>query len=475
VSRRLLAVALWWGLTGSASCVVGGEIVGRDPVRMCLGEGPAAVARASACAAPGTDPAYVGAFWEEHLRLQGVDPLSDFFTTARWSGGGQGTPHTVTYSFPSDGFGGITGWMTSQNVLHWQMSEWFGSVQNGKSLFRQMFDRWEALSGARYIEVSDDNAAWGSSGGATRGDIRIVSVAMDGPGNIWAYNFFPNNGDMVIDSSDDFGLSFGNYRAFRNLIAHENGHGMGVLHVCPANATKIMEPFIVTNYDGPQHDDIRAMQRHYGDTLEPNDGWATATSLGSLQSGGSLVVRDVSIDNPLPGPNQDVDWYRVTLESAAEVSVTVVPVGFAYPNTAQAGENCPSGSLIDSKSVLDLSFAIFGSDGTTQLVSVDQTSFGEGESLDRFATAGGAFYLRVRAAESAMGTPPQMYQCLIRSEAGACPGDANGDRVVNFLDLNIVLGQFGQAGIGLPGDVTGDGRVDFLDLNLVLSYFSSVC
>lgn len=60
-------------------------------------------------------------------------------------------------------------------------------------------------------------------------------------------------------------------------------------------------------------------------------------------------------------------------------------------------------------------------------------------------------------------------------DGGACPGDANGDRVVNFADLNIVLSEFGQSGSGLQGDVTGDGIVNFADLNLVLSNFGVTC
>ncbi len=52
-------------------------------------------------------------------------------------------------------------------------------------------------------------------------------------------------------------------------------------------------------------------------------------------------------------------------------------------------------------------------------------------------------------------------------------GDTNGDGVVNFVDLNMVLSQFGQAGQGLAGDVTGDGSVNFADLNAVLSSFGA--
>ncbi len=56
-----------------------------------------------------------------------------------------------------------------------------------------------------------------------------------------------------------------------------------------------------------------------------------------------------------------------------------------------------------------------------------------------------------------------------------CPGDTNGDRRVDFQDLNTVLSQFGQSGIGLAGDVTGDGVVNFVDLNIVLGAFGAIC
>ncbi len=63
-----------------------------------------------------------------------------------------------------------------------------------------------------------------------------------------------------------------------------------------------------------------------------------------------------------------------------------------------------------------------------------------------------------------------------RVTATPCPGDANGDRVVDFLDLNLVLSFFGQSvTAGTSGDLNGDGAVDFLDLNIVLSFFGTAC
>ncbi len=60
---------------------------------------------------------------------------------------------------------------------------------------------------------------------------------------------------------------------------------------------------------------------------------------------------------------------------------------------------------------------------------------------------------------------------------GPCPGDTNGDRVIDFADLNTVLGQFGQTAPpgALAGDVNNDGFVSFTDLNIVLGAFGEAC
>jgi hypothetical protein len=52
-------------------------------------------------------------------------------------------------------------------------------------------------------------------------------------------------------------------------------------------------------------------------------------------------------------------------------------------------------------------------------------------------------------------------------------GDATGDGVVNFADLNAVLSQFGTSGQLAEGDVNCDGVVNFADLNAVLSNFGA--
>jgi hypothetical protein len=51
------------------------------------------------------------------------------------------------------------------------------------------------------------------------------------------------------------------------------------------------------------------------------------------------------------------------------------------------------------------------------------------------------------------------------------PGDVDGDNVVDFMDLNLVLSSFGMGGPCLAGDLNADESVDFGDLNTVLSAY----
>lgn len=53
-----------------------------------------------------------------------------------------------------------------------------------------------------------------------------------------------------------------------------------------------------------------------------------------------------------------------------------------------------------------------------------------------------------------------------------CPGDLDGDRVVDFDDLVIVMGSYG---VDSGGDVDGDGDTDFADLVELLAYYGLTC
>lgn len=53
--------------------------------------------------------------------------------------------------------------------------------------------------------------------------------------------------------------------------------------------------------------------------------------------------------------------------------------------------------------------------------------------------------------------------------------DINNDGATDFVDLNIILAQFGQQGEGLLADLNNDNVVDSIDLNIVLALFAAPC
>lgn len=70
-------------------------------------------------------------------------------------------------------------------------------------------------------------------------------------------------------------------------------------------------------------------------------------------------------------------------------------------------------------------------------------------------------------------TSPYIAKWDIAGSPITCAGDLTGDARIDLADLNLVLGNFGQA--TTHGDATGDGVVDLADLNTVLASFGLNC
>ena len=342
----------------------------------------------------------------------------DFNLAQRWSttatnGSGlvNGQPTVLTYSFIPDGTsipsasglpGGASNLVSFLNGIYGGPTVW-------QAVFAQIFARWSALSGIDYVyEPQDDGAVHGSVGGVlgVRGDLRIGGVGLDGTNGVLAYNYFPDVGDMVIDTSDAFYNNTGsNSLALRNVLSHEHGHGIGLAHVCPVSQTKLMEPFVSFAFDGPQHDDIRAVQSFYGDTREPNNSVAAAATLTGVTATTS-TVGDLSISAA-----SDVDWYAISAPNPGmELNVTLRPTGSTYLSGPQnASGSCSAGSTLNSLTIADLDVAVFDKNGVTQLAAADFTGAGQNELLGATFLPSGAgnYFVRVRGSGS---TSPQSYE-----------------------------------------------------------------
>lgn len=135
-------------------------------------------------------------------------------------------------------------------------------------------------------------------------------------------------------------------------------------------------------------------------------------------------------------------WFRVTFETTADFRLLYV-VDFLDGN----------GEFV----VYDWGGCITGPFGCSR--RVDQVAW-----YGAFESAGDAMYVDNLRAEG------------VRA-CRNCAGDATGDCVSDFGDLNLVLSNFGRTvePVGITGDLNGDGLVDFADLNLVLSNFGNGC
>ncbi|MFQ5591153.1 MAG: matrixin family metalloprotease, partial [Phycisphaerae bacterium] len=266
-----------------------GETPTRPPTSNGVSDTPVAV-----CFAPGT-PREVMARVHAAIFPREFNG-SRYFTGGSWSGIGE--PTIITWSLVPDGLfiSGDVGEPGSPSALFARMDSLFGNRSLWINLIQFSLERWAQLTGVQYVRVTapgvdwDDGAPWGSSGSAARGDVRIAMHNIDGDAGILAYNFFPQNGDMVLDEGESWQDSLESFRFLRNVIMHEHGHGLGLGHVCTGISAQLMNPFLNLSFDGPQHDDIRGGQRQHGDPFEPDNTVTEATDLGVVEHGAPLDV-----------------------------------------------------------------------------------------------------------------------------------------------------------------------------------------
>jgi hypothetical protein len=360
------------------------------------------------CFAPGTPPEVIAAFYAEHPEFAPGD--SRYQLGTRWTGS-QGDPKALTWSFVPDGINVDGG----PSVLFQRMDNLFsgyGGRATWIAKFQACFDRWQALAGLTYTRKKnsagddwDDGASFpGSAGGTYRGDCRIGARNIDGPNGVLAYDWYPQTGDMVMDSSENWAAGgFGNdFRFLRNTVTHEHGHGIGLAHICPAAGLWLMEPYLNESFDGPRHDDVRGAQRHYGDPYEGNNTYTAATNLGTLPHGTNLTL------GPVPTPDipfgsvlsidadGELDWFKFTVSfSSARVTVSVTPKGTTYDSSPET-QDCTGGNMVNSLTIANLNVQLIGTNGSTVLATADTQPAGSPETISGYIlSASGTYYIKV--------------------------------------------------------------------------------
>lgn len=379
------------------------------------------------CLHPDTPPEQV----EEILRMLPtyLPGSSKFERVERWTitategaaVGGVGDPITLLWSIVPDGTT-IDGPAGSVSNLIANFNAKFGSSIWRDRIKDALEVQWGKAIGITYIEVTDDGASHPGFPGVVgvRGDVRIGGRSItELPAGVIAYNFYPSGGgDMVIDTGESGafwtgGGPAGSHRNLRNTVSHEHGHGQGLAHVIPTNATKLMEPFLSASYLGPQDDDIRGGQKNYGDCYENNDDAASATPFDTLVFTGNVdAVRFLSLDRP-----GDDDWYRFDWTEGDTVTLSIDPVGSIY----NVGPDGGAAVRVVTDSVFNLSFQIYQSDGTTLLATANSAPIQQTETLTDFilpAPSPDPFFL-VRVYKEVGPTGMQRYDMFIEVDTSS--------------------------------------------------------
>ena len=369
-------------------------------------------------------------------------------TTTNGSGLTQGQPTTLTWGIVLDG-ATIEPQITGESSATSSLIAFFDSLsaylpvtggsdltqRNWYPIFSNSFDRIAALSGVDFVDqaITTSQTIPTTGGSASTPDILIGGHSIDGQsgGNILAYNFFPNVGDMVIDTDN---LTFFNDTSLnsvgpRNVIMHEAGHGLGLSHVESSDANFLMEPFITTAFDGPQLDDILALQRGYGDVLEKsggNDTSVTATNLGTITSGSTVsrgtlgsttVVAASATDFVSIDDESDVDFFKFTVTAASTVTLTLTPRGTTYMQGPQTDPATPQTSF-NSAAQSDLTLML-DTNGTSPLTTANATGLGGIEAISNFYVgAAGTYFARITGATT---DKIQLYGLDVAVSAGTAP------------------------------------------------------
>jgi Matrixin len=341
--------------------------------------------------------------------------------------GRRGTGLTLTYSFVPDGTSlpSGNGEPATPSDLFARFNAVYGSPSVWQPIIRNAVELWGANSGITFVYepgangTSDDGAAHPSSPGLTnvRGDIRIGGHRINGNGGVLAYNYFPDTGDMVIDTDDNVVTnSSDNNIRLRNIISHEIGHGLGFAHSCPQDNTKLMEPFLNTGFSGLGLDELIGVNYLYGDRLEKNNGnnnAANATSLGTLAGTSSSSINTLSVVNSDPNRPEtgftDNDYFGFTLTSRTQLTFTVSPQGTTYlAGTQNFDGSCSGGTNFDALTQLNLRLEVRGSNGTTVLQSANSNPAGQTETLT-ITLDPGNYFVRVHGDSLAGSKNTQMY------------------------------------------------------------------
>jgi hypothetical protein len=227
----------------------------------------------------------------------------------------------VTASFVPDATQTDTSGVTSN--LFASLNAIFGSASTWQYQYAKALQTWAYYSPLNYHFVSDNGAAWNSSGPA-QGDANFGDTRFFGYTNPHGFNggysyspvsYATGGGDSNLATNTAWKI--GIYPDLYSLLLHETGLTVGLGETSSPGA--VMYPQITTVYTGLTGDDIAGIQAIYGarpSSTIYSDNLATAYAL-SLNSSGAVTV-NTSLET-----QTDADYFAVTVPTGGNGTLTV--------------------------------------------------------------------------------------------------------------------------------------------------------
>ena len=330
----------------------------------------------------------------------------------------------------------------------------------------QLPQGWSFLVGGDFNIQSSNQAAYQELVGSQFDDTGRFVDPISTPGS------WNNNGSFrIVHTQDPVGAGGMDDRHDQILLSTSMIDRGGFEYVgVLSEITGLPVPYSTSTWDDPNHsyrswgndgETFDQQMRTVGNTMV---GPVIAQALKDMCAGaGHLpVFLDVRVPAKV-GSEQTIDVGQVALGSDASFDLMVFNSGdvdlwsedgiadLRYELAASTGLAAPGGEFTESA----------GGGANAHAIALDTSSLGE--------------FMGTVTIFSDDPDQPSREVVVTAMIVAPCEGDTNGDGVVNFVDLNAVLSDFGLTGSGLSGDVNGDEVVNFTDLNTVLSNFGASC
>ena len=191
---------------------------------------------------------------------------------------------------------------------------------------------------------------------------------------------------------------------------------------------------------------------------------ASSEITGTISTGVSTGISGIVDATPTATPRAGTytSTQKVTLSAAGAQSIRYTTDG-----TEPA---CSSGTLYNgaiSVSSSETIRAIACYSGAASAVGI----FAYGINIAAPSSGGGGGGGGGRGGGGFISTTPAT-NTTATSTVSALLGDINHDGVVNLLDFNTLMAEWGETGSSLPADLNHDGVVDVLDFNILIAHWT---